>query len=121
MQSSRALGQEGPIPTNSKMAASSGESAASVAEGLRPKKRLRKEDSWVRNSSKSALNGGLQYTAKNQKAVMAKRRSTSQCCGQPHVTKCDYRALSDVEKDDIFSAFYKLGDYNRQNAYDKGI
>lgn len=98
----------------------------SVVTGTKPKKRLVNKAMWKRNVVKMKRNSGESYVSdKTKQHVPAKRRRSGCDCEMKNETAkqgwCKYHTLSDLDKDNLFVGFYKLGNYNSQNAFLFGL
>lgn len=93
---------------------------------VRPKKRLQNSENWKRNLAKRLRNSGESYVSdKTKKLVAAKvRLQGCDCTIKSEKAKqgwCKFHTLTDIDKDNLFIGFYKLGDYNLQNAFLWGL
>ncbi|PSN30074.1 hypothetical protein C0J52_27802 [Blattella germanica] len=94
--------------------------------GTVKRKRTRNEVLWKKKNAKMCRNRGLQYVSlKTHKVVPAKIRGRGCACAVKSETAnlkwCEYHKLTDEVKDKLFTEFYKLGDYNAQNAFLFGL
>jgi hypothetical protein len=87
------------------------------------KKKVR-NDNWKRKRAKVCRNLGLEYVSdRTNKVVPAKQQGVGcKCSARPeaaNVKWCKYHVLGKTERDDIL--FYKICDYNAQNAFLFGL
>ncbi|KAJ4440130.1 hypothetical protein ANN_08268 [Periplaneta americana] len=83
----------------------------------------------MKNGKENGLrcgNLGLEYVSdKTRKIVPAKQEGVGcNCSGRTeaaNVNWCKYHVLTENERDEIFCQFYKIGDYNAQNAFLFGL
>lgn len=93
---------------------------------FRPKKRAKNIDNWKRNTVKRLKKSRQSYISdKTNKHVPAKERGHGcDCTAKNKQAKqgwCEFHTLTEMDKDNLFIGFYKLGEYNSQNAFLWGL
>ena len=86
---------------------------ANVESANKTRKRKRDESNWARNVSKKLRNMGMEYKTKKNVTVKAKtRQPINKCC-----KKLCYQKICEEKQNNIFSNYYKLGNFDLQTSY----
>ena len=92
----------------------------------RGRKRVRRPDTWKRETTKRRKNSGLDYQSVTGRFYPAKVFDVStECCrprGRNRCTRvCSYKQLPEEERRSTFNRFWNLGTYNAQNSFLFGL
>lgn len=97
-----------------------GECDGNVAK--KGKKRVRREEKHKRNVTKRLRNTGQAYVTTAGREAPSKRDNrplhNQQCCKAKF---CNYKTMSEEDKDSIRIAFLDIGDYDKQNSFLRGL